>query len=104
MIKHMVKNRDCTEVNRGIRLRELKRWKVNDKEPMPFYLQTGDSSGVVFNGKPEIVRQLMRMYNEQKLFFQIEFVSFLNSEGIVACRVSTPVDDMLGYHAELSNN
>jgi hypothetical protein len=104
MIKHTVKFGDCTEVNRSIRLRELKRWKINYKEPMPFYLQTGDSGGVVFNGKPEIVRQLMRMYNKQKLFFQIELVSFLNSEGIMACSVSAPVDDVLGYHAELSNN
>jgi hypothetical protein len=104
MIKYMVKNGDSTLVDHSIRLRELKRWKINDKQPMPFYLHTGDSGGVVFNGKPEIVRQLMRIYNTQKLFFHIELVSFLNSEGIVACSVSAPVDDVLGYHAELSNN
>jgi len=104
MIKDTVKNGDCTIVSCSLRLRELKRWKINDKEPMPFYLQTGVSDGVVFNGKTEIVRQLMRTYNEQKLFFQIELVSFLNSEGIVACSSSAPGDYVLGYHAELSNN
>ena len=104
MIKDMGKNGDCSVVDRSIRLRDLKRRKINDKEPMPFYLHAGDCSGVVFNGKPEIVRKLMRINNKQKLFFHIELLSFLNSEGIVARRGSAPVDDVPGYHANLSNN
>ena len=64
----------------------------------------GDSGGLVFNDNPDIVRQLIKIYNKQKLFFNIKLVSFLNTEGIAARIVSTPVDDVLGYRAELSNN
>jgi hypothetical protein len=71
---------------------------------VPFYINTEDNGGVVFNGKPEIVRDLMRIYKTQKLFFCIELISFLNAEGIVARKVSASADDMLGYHAELTNN
>lgn len=104
MVKNIVNDRDCTVVDRSIRLQDLKQWKMNDKEPMPYYLHAGDSGCVVFNGKPEIVRQLLKIYDTQKLFFQIKLVSFLNSEGIAARRVSAPANDVLGYHAELSNN
>ncbi len=104
MIKDSVRHGDCTSVSCSISFRELKRWEVHNKEPMPFYVQTGYSGGVVFNGNPEIVRKLMRTYSEQRLSFQIELVSFLNAEGIVAHSVSGRVDDVLGYHAELSNN
>lgn len=104
MIKNMVNDRDCTAVDSSIRLQDLKQWKISDKEPMPYYLHAGDSGGVVFNGKPEIVRQLLKIYNTQKLFFQIKLVSFLNSEGIAARRVSAPVGDVLGYSVDPSNN
>ena len=56
MIKVMVKNGDCTIADCSMRLPDLKRWKLIDKEPMPFYLYTGESGGVVFDGKPENVR------------------------------------------------
>lgn len=104
MIKNMLMDRDCTVVDRSVRLQDLKQWKMRDKEPMPFYLHTEDSGGVVFNGKPEIVRQLLKIYNTKQLFFHLKLVSFLNSEGIAARSVSAPVDDVLGYRAELSNN
>jgi hypothetical protein len=98
------KDSDCSIVDRSIRLQDLKQWKMTGKEPIPFYLQMGDSGGLVFNDKPEIVRQLIRIYNTQKMFFSIKLEFFLNAEGIAARRVSSPVDDVLGYHAELSNN
>ncbi len=100
----MNKNRDCTIVDGNIRFQDLKLWRITSKEPIPFYLHTGDGGCLVFNSKPEIVRQLMRIYNTQKLFFYIKLVSFLNAEGITARAVSAPVEDILGYHAELSNN
>jgi hypothetical protein len=100
----MDQDSDCTIVDRSIRLQDLKKWMMTGKESMPFYLNTGDSDGLVFCGKPEIVRNLMRIYNTQKLFFSIKLVSFLNAEGVAAHRVSASADDMLGYHAELSNN
>jgi hypothetical protein len=100
----MDRDGDCTTVDHSVRLQDLKHWKMNTKEAIPFYLHTGDSSGLVFNGKPEIVRNLIRIYNTQKLFFSLKLVSFLNAEGIAARRVSASADDMLGYHAELSNN
>jgi|APFre7841882630_1041343.scaffolds.fasta_scaffold96894_1 hypothetical protein len=95
---------DCTIVDRSVRLQDLKHWKMNAKEAIPFYLHMGDSSGLVFSGKPEIVRNLLRIYNTQKLFFSVKLVSFLNAEGIAAHRVSASAEDMLGYHTELSNN
>ena len=64
----------------------------------------GDSGGLVFNDKPEIVRQLIRIYNTQRIFLDMKLLSFLNAEGIAASRVSVLVDDVLGYHAEISNN
>jgi len=100
----MDKDSDCTIVDRSVRLQDLKRWKMNAKEAIPFYLHIGDSGGLVFNDEPETVQNLMRIYNTQKLFFSIEFVSFLNAEGIQARRVSASADDMLGYHAEFTNN
>ena len=100
----MGKDRDCTIVDSSIRLQDLKQWKLNGKEPIPFYLDMGDSGGLVFNDKPEMVRQLIRLYNRQKMFFFIKLEFFLNAEGIAARRVSAPVDYVLGYHAELSNN
>jgi len=104
MTKDSSKHGDCTLVNCNTRFREFKRWGLNNKEPMPFYIQTGFSGGVVFTGTPEIVRQLMRTYNQQRLSFQIDLISFLNAEGIVAHKVAGRVDDVLGYHAEISNN
>ena len=100
----MVKNGDCAMVASCTRLRGLKRWKRNGNGSVPFYLCTGKGEGVVFSGKPEIARQLLKTYNQQKLCFQIDLASFLSSEGLVACNVSAPVDDVLGYHTELSNN
>jgi hypothetical protein len=95
---------DCTTVDSSIRLQDLKQWKINGKEAVPFYLDMGDHGGLVFNDKPEIVRQLIREYNTQRIFFYLSLVTFLNAEGIAARRVSAPVDDVLGYHAEISNN
>jgi len=100
----MDKYSDCTIVDCSIRLRGLKHWKANDKGPVPFYLRMEDGGGLVFDDKPEIVLQLLRTYNSQKLFFNVELISFLKSEGIDARKVSARVEDVLGYHAELSNN
>ena len=100
----MGKDSDCTTVERSIRLQDLKKWKMNGEAAVPFYLHMGDSGGLVFNDKPEIVRQLIRIYNTQKIFFDMKLISFLNAEGISACKVSARVDDVLGYHVELSNN
>ncbi len=100
----MIANRDCTVVDRSIRLEVLKHWKIDGKESVPFYLHTGDRGGLVFNDKPEIVRQLIKTYNTHKFFFDIKLVTFLNAEGIAASRVSLPLDDVLGYHVEFSNN
>jgi hypothetical protein len=100
----MNQHSDCTIVDPSIRLQDLKQWRINSKESIPFYLSMGDSGGLVFNDNPDIVRQLIKIYNKQKLFFNIKLVSFLNTEGIAARIVSTPVDDVLGYRAELSNN
>ena len=100
----MCKNMDCTTVERGIRLQDLMHWKTNGKESLPFYLHMGDSGGLVFNGKPDIVRHLIRIYNTQSIFFDVTLLYFLNEEGIAAHRVSAPLDDVLGYHVELSNN
>ena len=91
-------------VDSSIRLRDLKQWKMEYKGPIPFYLHMGDSGGLVFYDNPEIVRQLIRTYNRQKLFFNVKLVSFLNAEGIAVRRVSAQVEDVLGYHTELSNN
>ncbi|HTZ16959.1 MAG TPA: hypothetical protein VMB78_00835 [Dissulfurispiraceae bacterium] len=102
--KNMGTDADCTIVDRSIRLEDLKHWKRNDTEPIPFYLQMGDSGGLVFNDNPEIVRRLIRTYNSQKMFYCVNLVTFLNAEGIAASRVSAPVDDVLGYHAEFSCN
>jgi hypothetical protein len=95
---------DCTIVDHSIRLEDLKQWKMKGKEPLPFYVQVGDSGGLVFNENPEIVRELIRTYNTQRIFYCMNLVSFLNSEGIAASVVSAPVDDVLGYHAELTCN
>lgn len=100
----MGKDGDCKIVDRSIRLQSLKHWKMNSKEPIPFYLLMEDSGGLLFNDNPEIVRQLIRIYNTQKMFFSIKLEFFLNAEGIAARRVSSLVDDVLGYHADLSNN
>jgi len=102
--KNMDKYCDCTIVDRSVRLRNLKHWKMNCKGPVPFYLLMEDGSGIVFDDKPDIVRQLMRVYNSQKLFFNVELITFLKAEGIDARRVSALVEDVLGYRAELSNN
>ncbi len=95
---------DCTIVDPSIRLQDLKQWKMNSQESIPFYLHMGDSGGLVFNDKPDSVRQLIKIYNKQQLFFNIKLVEFLNTEGISACSVSAPVEDVLGYRAEFSNN
>ena len=101
---NMGNDSDCKIVNRSIRFQSLKHWKMNSKEPIPFYLLMGDSGGLVFNDNPEIVRQLIKIYNTQRMFFSIKLEFFLNAEGIAARRVSSLVDDVLGYHADLSNN
>jgi hypothetical protein len=100
----MNKNTDCTAVDSSIRLQDLKQWKMNDEESKSFYLHMGDSGGLVFNDKPEIVRQLIRIYNKQMLFFNIKLVSFLNAEGVAVRSVSASADDVIGYPFELSNN
>lgn len=104
MIQNIIKAGDCTAVDRSVRLQDLTQWKANGEKCMPFYLHAGDCGGVLFNGEPETVRRLLRTYNAQKLFFNVELVSFLNSEGIDARRASAHVDDILGYRAELSGN
>ncbi len=104
MIKNMRKNKDCTVVDSSVRLKEFRKWKATGKDSTPFYLHTENSGGVVFNGKPEIVRQLLKIYNTQQLFLDIKLISFLNSEGISARRVAEPIRDVLGYNAEVSNN
>ena len=48
-------------MDRNIRLQDLKKWKMKGKESMPFYLHMEDSGGLVFDDKPEIVRQLIRI-------------------------------------------
>jgi hypothetical protein len=102
--QNMDKDSDCTMVDCSVRLQDLKHWKMNAHEAIPFYLHMGDSGGLVFDGKPDIVRNLVRIYNTQRLFFSVKLVSFLNAEGITAHKVAASADDMLGYHAELSNN
>lgn len=97
-------NKDCTLVNRSIRLDDFRRWKSNSSEPMPFYLQTADGGGVFFSGNPETVRQLLRSYNAQRLFYHLDLVSFLNAEGIEARKVSVRIEGLLAYKAETSPN
>ncbi|HMK60701.1 MAG TPA: hypothetical protein VK452_06110 [Dissulfurispiraceae bacterium] len=95
---------DCTLVDTGIRLRDLRRWKPDATGPLPYYLDAGDNGGVMFNGRPEDVRMLLRIYNSQQLYLDIKFVSFLNAEGIAARRVSAPLGDILGYDVKISSN
>ena len=104
MEKNMDKYSDCAIVDPIIRLQDLKQWKRNCEESIPFCLHMGDSGGLVFDDKPDILRQLIKIYNKQKLFFNIKLVSFLNTEGIAARSVSAPAEDVLGYRAELSDN
>lgn len=42
----MDKDSDCTIVDRSIRLGDLKQWKMNYREPIPFYLHMGYSGGI----------------------------------------------------------
>jgi hypothetical protein len=96
-------NIDNGVVDHCVRLRKLKLWRLKGSLDMPFYLHTGESS-LIFNGKPETVRDLLRIYNTRKYDTFIEFVAFLNEEGVEARKVSAPIDKILGYHVELSNN
>lgn len=100
----MYKAGDCTIVDSSINLEDLRQWKMNENESVPFYLHMGDSGGLMFNDNPETVRELVRVYNAQKLFFDIKLVSFLHAEGITASKVSAPLVEVLGYQAELCNN
>jgi hypothetical protein len=100
----MDRDGDCTIVDRSVRLQDLKHWKVKSRESVPFYMSTERNSGFVFNGSPEMVRNLVRSYNIQKLFFSITLMSFLKAEGISVHRVLVSADDMLGYHVDLTNN
>jgi hypothetical protein len=104
MITKTLKTRDCSIVDSSVRLEDFRKWKANNNELLPFYLRTGDTEGIMFEGRPEAVRQLMRTYSSQKLFFLMTLVSFFNSEGIEACGVSRPTEEVLGYRAEISHN
>ena len=59
----MDQHSDCTIVDSSIRLQDFKQWRINSKESIPFYLSMGDSGGLVFNDNPDIVRQLIKIYN-----------------------------------------
>lgn len=96
-------NIDNGVVNWDVRLRTLKRWRLKGGREMPFYIQTGES-GLVFNCTPETLRDLLKTYNTQRFYALLEFVSFLNEEGVQARKVSLPMDEVLGYHVELTYN
>ncbi|HMK55295.1 MAG TPA: hypothetical protein VK448_01505 [Dissulfurispiraceae bacterium] len=104
MINNTISNMDCNAVDSSVRLGDLRQWKPACAGPLQFYLDAGDNGGVIFSGNPELVRKLLRIYNAQKLFLDIKFVCFLNSEGIAARRVSAPMGDILGYRTIVSNN
>ncbi len=90
-------------VDYGVRLWEFKHWRLRAGKDMPFYINTGENS-LLFDGKPETVRDLWKIYNIHKFSTFIEFVSFLNEEGVSARKISAPVDRILGYPIALSNN
>ena len=104
MITKIKRNMDCSAVDSNVRLDGLKKWERMENGLLPFYLCTGDDCGVIFDCNPEQVRRLLKTYNSQKLFFHIEFVSFLNSEGVRARRVSSASNYVLGYRADCSCN
>ncbi len=96
-------NIDNAVVDCRVKLGKLKHWRLRGGKDIPFYIHTGES-GLVFEGKPETVRDLLRIYKIYHYNTLIEFVSFLNEEGVKARKVSVPADTVLGYHAELSSN
>lgn len=95
--------RDNSPVDCNVKLKELTLWRLGVKKEMPFYIHTGESS-LLFNGKPETVRDLLKRYNIYKFNTCLEFVSYLNEEGVEAKKVAASIDRMLGYPVELSNN
>ncbi|MBF0505893.1 MAG: hypothetical protein HQL09_03560 [Nitrospirae bacterium] len=95
--------RDNSKVDRNTKLRELQQWRVRCEKEMPFYINTGEGS-FLFNGKPEIVRGLWRTYNIYRYNTCLEFVSYLNEEGVEARKIAVPMDRILGYPVKLSNN
>ena len=94
---------DNSVVDGNVKLTELKEWRLREGREMPFYIHTGES-GLVFNGNPEIVRNLWRTYNIYRYNTCLEFVSYLNGEGVEAKKVLAPIDIILGFPVELSNN
>ena len=94
---------DNAIVGYDVKLWELKQWRLRAGKETPFYINTGECS-LLFSGKPETVRALWKTYNIHRYNTFMEFVSFLNEEGVAARKVAAPVDKILGYPIVLSNN
>ena len=94
---------DNSVVDRNIKFKDLKLWRLRGGNEMPFYIHTGQGN-LLFNGKPETVRDLWRTYNICKYNTCLEFVSYLNEEGVEAKKIAVPIDRILGFPVKLSNN
>ena len=94
---------DNSIVDCKVKLGELTEWKIRGEREMPFYIHTGEGN-LLFKGKPETVRNLWKIYNTYGYNICLEFVSYLNAEGVEARKVAAPIDRILGFPVELSNN
>jgi hypothetical protein len=99
-----INKKDCGVVDKTAMLGKFRKWKVNYDQPLPFYIHTAHGGAAILDGEPELIRNLLRIYNTQKLFLNVGFVPFLNSEGIAARKVSIDEEEVLGYNVEIFDN
>src|SRR5208283_4694498 len=100
MVDNMINDNSVVDCN--VKLRELTEWRLRRGQEAPYYIPIGEC-GLLFNGNPATVRNLWRTYNIYRYNICLEFVSYLNAEGVEAKKVAAPIDRILGYPVEVSN-